>query len=133
MTLVTGAATAKKTGATVATTLATFGLTPESAPLALSILIGLSSGTAMAWFTGLRRQEASQLAWYMWIGETLALWVSFALLILLAHEVSEFFGYVIGARLSGGVAVIMAFTRTDILNAIARRTTKEIAERKAPD
>jgi len=127
---VSGTVAAKKAGPILMSVAAFFGVAPENAPMVLSIFLGLSSGTAMAWFMGIKRKDVERMSRWMWIGETIALWVTIVLLILATHELSStFFGYEIQARVSGGLAVIMAYMRADILNALARRTKNEIAER----
>lgn len=102
--------------------LGALGVTPDDIPLFMAILIGLVGGTAAAWA---RERQSGNLAGWKWLGIQVAAWL---MIFMLVNALYEWPG--VSIRWAGALAALGAFASREGLQAIHRRTLREIEERE---
>lgn len=102
--------------------LATLGMTPTDVPLLMAIIIGLVGGTMAAWA---RERQNGKPVGFAWLVLRLSAWLMIGLLVLAIHDYPG-----ISVRWAGALAALCAFASHEGLQALHKRTLREIEERK---
>jgi len=115
------AAVAKKGVTGIMSVFAAIGITSESIPLFLAVIIGLFGGTAAAWAR--ERQNSRDLPKH-WLAMQIA---AYAMIFLIVIAINEYPG--LSVRWSAALAALLSFASREGLTALHKRTVKEISER----